>query len=433
LKLAVVALLGLVLSAGVAHANPERPTVPHEPPYVDLMTFGVGEVVFEKFGHAAICLRYREPGLDTTCFNFGVSDLHQGVPMLWEFLRGEKEFWVEPLSYAGMLAFYEAEDRDIYVQTLPLTRDQSRELEETLWSSLDGPDSRYHYDHFFENCSTRIRNVLDKATRGALSVGADVEYPMTFRDLGRRGLSDLPALIVLCDFVCGAQLEDTPSLWQAMFHPDILRGRIEDRLGVAPRIVYHRKGDAFHTDGPTGRWPVLAFAVLFALPIAIARARGRVRIGVGAAYAAVLAYLLLAVMPALWSGLGVLSLILPLVFAGAFALALVSERGAIAWATVPLVLWGLLIWTLVIASQVPMLGWNEAMFVLVPFDIVLPFLRPAWRRRYAQVRVSLLVLASLLCAIGVLVQPLWVPILWAFLPLALIAFDVPRANHPQSA
>jgi hypothetical protein len=48
------------------------------------------------------------------------------------------------------------------------------------------------------------------------------------------------------------------------------------------------------------------------------------------------------------------------------------------------------------------------------------------RRRYAQVRVALLLGVSLLGAVGVLVQPLWVPILVAFMPLAVLAFDLPR-------
>src|ERR1043165_2366043 len=145
MRLAIAALVVIVVAGHVARADYTRPPDPHQPPFVDLMTFGVGEVVFEKFGHAAICLRYRDPGIDTTCFNFGVSDLHEGPSMIWDFLRGTKEFWVEPLSYGGMLAFYEAEDRDIYVQTLPLTDEQARTLENRLWSSLDGPDSRYHY------------------------------------------------------------------------------------------------------------------------------------------------------------------------------------------------------------------------------------------------------------------------------------------------
>lgn len=71
--------------------------------------------------------------------------------------------------------------------------------------------------------------------------------------------------------------------------------------------------------------------------------------------------------------------------------------------------------------------WNEAVLVVTPLDAALPFLGERLRRGYARVRVALLLGVSLLGALGVLVQPLWVPILVAFMPLAVVAFDRPRA------
>jgi len=430
----LVAVLALLAAPAVVHAQAGEDH-PHEaePPYVDLMTFGVGEVVFEKFGHAAICLRYHEPGHEPMCFNFGVTDFAEGAPMIWSFLRGRQEFWVEPLSFAGMMAFYEAEDRDIFVQTLPLTAAQARALEARLWASLDGPDSRYHYDHFEENCTTRLRDLIDQATGGKLAIGGDVEYPLTYRELGRRGFASAPPLVALADFVFGRSLETHPTVWQAMFHPAIFRAAIEQRLGAVPRQLYKRRGPEFATDGPTGRLDLLAFAVLFALPLAIARARGRLRIAVGAGYAAVLAYVLIRILPALWHGLGAISLVVPLVFAGAFAGALHPRRGetlAVAWATLHLVVWGLFVWTLVVLSPIPSLQWNECALAVIPLDVILPFLGPAGRRRYARGRVAILLLASLLVGLGVLVQPLWVPILIAFLPLSILAFDLPPRPDP---
>ena len=93
---------------------------------------------------------------------------------------------------------------------------------------------------------------------------------------------------------------------------------------------------------------------------------------------------------------------------------------------IPLVVWGLVIWGLVIISAVPSLRFNEAIFVLMPIDLIIPFLGPRKRRLYALGRVGVLLLSSILCAIGVFAAPLWVPILTAFLPLAIIGFDLPH-------
>lgn len=419
-------VLALVLAFST-NAN-AQPGLEKQAPFIDVMTFGVGAVVFEKFGHAAICVRYHDEHRDPMCFNFGVTDFHEGAPMIWSFLRGRQEFWVEPLTFAGMMAFYEAEDRDIFVQTLPLTEAQARAVETKLWASLEGPDSRYHYDHFSENCTTRIRDVVNEATEGKLAVGGDAEYPLTYRELGARGYASAPPLVAIADFVFGRSLEDHPTVWEAMWNPAIFRSVIEQRLGAAPRQVYKRKGPEFATGGPTGRSGILAFTILFALPLLIARSRSRVRLAACAAYAAVLAYVLLQVQPALWSALGGWSLIVPLLFVAAFAGALHPRRGetiAVVWATLHLVAWGVFVWTLVTLSPIPSLQWNECALAVIPLDLVLPFLGPRKRRTYARGRVAILLLASLLCAIGVLVQPLWVPILVAFVPLSILAFDLP--------
>lgn len=410
----------------MARAQPE---LEKDPPFIDLMTIGVGEVVFEKFGHAAICIRYRDPHRDPMCFNFGVTDFHEGAPMIWSFLRGRQEFWVEPLTYAGMMAFYQAEDRDIFVQTLPLTAAQARALEAKLWASLEGPDSRYHYDHFDENCTTRLRDLVNDATGGKLVIGSDVDYPLTFRELGARGFSSAPPLVAIADFVFGRSLETHPTVWQAMFHPAIFRSVIEQRLGAAPRQVYQRKGPPFVSDGPTGRLGIVAIALLFALPLLVARTRGRGRLLVCGAYAAVLAYVLFEIQPFLWSALGVWSLGVPVLFLAGLAGAFHPRWGeglAVTWATLHLVAWGLFVWTLLLLSPIPSLQWNECGLAVIPTDIVLPFLGPSKRRIYARARLAILLVSSLLCAAGVLVQPLWIPILIAFLPLSILAFDLPR-------
>lgn len=427
MKALILALLICVPSMARAQ---DRPQPEAEPPFIDVMTFGVGEVVFEKFGHAAICLRYHKPEHTTMCFNFGVTDFHEGAPMIWGFLRGKQEFWVETMSYAGMLAFYQAEDRDIFVQTLPLTRQQARDVEKKLWASLTAPDARYHYDLFVENCSTRLRDLVNVATGGQLAVGSDDIYPLTLRQLGERGLASIPPLVGLSDFAFGRPLYVYPTVWEAMFHPAIFRTVIEQRLGAAPRQIYQRKGEPFVTEGTTGRLGLALISLLFALPIAIARAGRRLRLALVAGYAATLAALLLQIQEPLWSAFGAPSLAVPVLFvlAGAAAFLRRGETIAIAWATLHLTLWGVIVWGLFVLAKIPTFEWNECILVLAPTDIALPFLRPRWRRGYARVRVAIMLLASMLAAVGVLVQPLWVPILVAFLPLAILAFDLPPAR-----
>lgn len=386
MRIGGLVVAGCLISASVAHAqpvhlNPDQvpgAALEAEPPEVDVLTFGVGVPIFEKFGHTALCLRYHERAHPGVCFNYGVTDFARTDAMVWSFLRGEQKFWVEPTSRASMMSFYESEDRDIWVQTLPPNTD-TRALEAALWANLDDDKRFYNYDHFFDNCTTRLRDLIDPATHGALRRGTDVRYPVTFRNIARPGLAETPALLALSDLMTGRRIDAYPTVWQAMFHPTIFRQQLEIQLGAVPRQLYRRQGPAFPAEvGSTGRLGLLAIGLAFAIPLLVAQWRRR------------------------------------------------FERTALAWVTFELVMLGTLVWGLAIFSSIPAIRYNEAVFVVMPLDLALPFLGAAGRRRYALLRVGLLVVVSLLAALGVFHQPLWMLIAIVFVPMLTIARDLPH-------
>ena len=165
-----------------------------------------------------------------------------------------------------------------------------------------------------------------------------------------------------------------------MFHPDNLRAQVAEKLGVEPVVLRHRTGPAFPTTGSSGRLYTFALALVFTLPLLLARLAHR------------------------------------------------FERAALIWSTLYLAGWGAVLYTLVAISSIEGVRWNEAVFVLTPIDVILPFLSRPRRRRYAEVRCVGLAVVSLLCVTGIFHQPLWIPILTAFMPLALIAFDTGAAR-----
>jgi hypothetical protein len=172
--LAILCLLAGVAGAQPQHMDPDQ--LPHgngEPPEIILLTFGEGFQIFEKFGHAALCIHYPseriaaerfsppirallQPIADKTgipveelpriaCVNYGVTDFREGPPMIWHFLRTEQKFWADTESMISMVVFYSGrdrlgkelqEDRDIYVQRLPLAADQARAVEARIKSTL---------------------------------------------------------------------------------------------------------------------------------------------------------------------------------------------------------------------------------------------------------------------------------------------------------
>lgn len=379
----ILAVALVVLGASGAAAQPGRMGLvdarPGDtPPTVELYTFGRGELIFEKFGHTALCLDYAEPERETTCFNYGVTDFTiPGATLTWRFIRGKQVFFVEPIPLSGMMRFYKHEDRTIWRQSLPLTPEQARAAEAKLLGDLDPKKGSYIYDHFVDNCTTRLRDIIDAGSGGKLKVDSGGAFPLTFRQMGRRGLAELPPLIAFADFALGRYLDQRPTVWLAMFHPFVLRDEVAARFDAPAELLYERRGPPIPEDGPTDRGWALLIGLGLMAPLALARWRGR------------------------------------------------FERAAIAIGAIPAGLLGLLLWTLAIISTIPSVRWNEALLLYLPFDLALPFLGAARRQRYARVRLGMVVVVSLARAVGLFHQPLWIPIAIAFALHGLIAADVP--------
>ena len=343
-------LTGLALFAALGASAPE--------PKIDLYTMGEGEHVFERFGHAAICVAYdRAPQL-TRCYNYGTTDFASPPQKLgWELLTGTSRFWVSVWPESKMLAAYRRADRSIWRQRLPISADAARAIASKLASDAREEHRYYVYHHFDDNCSTRLRDIVDRNTGGSLS-NTESPFGRTYRDLGREGLAEQPALLQLGNLFVGRRADTQMSTFEAMFHPTVLRETVKDRLGAQPELIYQRKGRSLR-GVPPAEWPwQVALGAFLAAPVALARRARR------------------------------------------------FERLGIVGASAVLGTLGLLLWFVAGVSQVPELRINEALLVFWPSDIALPWLSSRWRQRYVRLRLLGLLLVSLLAAVGVLKQPL---------------------------
>src|SRR5688572_20562592 len=94
----IAGLLAIVAASSAAWAGEPADTLPGSapttrppgevPPIIELYTMGQGDLVFEKFGHAALCVRHPRQPRQTACYNYGSTDFDSVVPLFWGFLRG---------------------------------------------------------------------------------------------------------------------------------------------------------------------------------------------------------------------------------------------------------------------------------------------------------------------------------------------------------
>lgn len=132
---------------------------------VSVVTFGPGDAVHQYFGHNALVIEGVEMP-QPTVFNYGMFTF--GPDMLSQFLRGRLKFWLGLSELQRTVAQYAAANRDVRVSELNLTPQQTRVVLGRLLRDARPENRSYLYDHYFDNCSTRVRDVLDGALRGQL-------------------------------------------------------------------------------------------------------------------------------------------------------------------------------------------------------------------------------------------------------------------------
>lgn len=228
---------GTLPVAGEATVSPE----PGSELRIWLMTMGPGEAVWERFGHNAIRILDTDRGTDVS-YNWGIFDFQQ-VDFIPRFLRGEMLYTMAPFPTGRMAASYGAANREVLLQELNLTSAERVELRDFVeWNAL--PENRdYFYDYFLDNCSTRVRDVLDRVVGGQLGKRFRNEPTGTsYRTHTRRLTQVDPLLYTGMDFLLGSPGDAPIAVWEEMFLPMTLRDAIRDfeivdSAGVARPLV----------------------------------------------------------------------------------------------------------------------------------------------------------------------------------------------------
>ena len=224
--------LWLSTVAGIAAAQetsppPRFPASPPESLTVYLMTMGPGKRVWERFGHNAIWIHDPVRGTDQA-YNYGLFDFHQ-QNFLLRFIQGRMWYWMQGFPAESYVEQYRRANRSVWVQELEMAPQARRELQEFLeWN--ERPENRfYHYDYYRDNCSTRIRDALDRALGGRIhqtTQSALTNRTYRFHTL-RLTANDPPVYSGLL-LALGQPVDRPISAWEEMFLPLAMREHLRE-------------------------------------------------------------------------------------------------------------------------------------------------------------------------------------------------------------
>ena len=286
-----------------AHAQSALTASQSSPPTVSVLTFAPGEIYWQRFGHNALLLRDEATGR-ATVYNYGIFDFHQQNFFL-NFARGQMLYRLDAEPLRRTLQLYRSEERWIYEQRLALDENQRRELAEFLQWNLQPENVEYRYDYFLSNCSTRVRDAIDRVLGGGLKAqlhGGQLS-PATFRTEVTRLMSPDLALAIGMDLGLGPKVDEPLDRWSHAFVPmslmqSLREAKVADPESGLSKPLVEQEGWLYESDrvkepeqAPNLLWPFLAIGVISALVLLLlARARANTAARITLALAGLLFY-----------------------------------------------------------------------------------------------------------------------------------------------
>jgi len=187
---------------------------------ISVVTFGPfqGEL-FSAFGHSAFRIHDPVQRIDDA-YHYGVFDFDQPNFYL-NFARGYLYYSLGTNDYQPFRNFYIHYNRKVHEQVLNLTELQKQKLYDYLqWNAL--PENvHYRYDYFYNNCATKIRDVVIDALGDDVNFdGSYITTDYTIRELTDIYLKHQPWGDLGIDIGLGLPIDKKAAPSEYMFLPD---------------------------------------------------------------------------------------------------------------------------------------------------------------------------------------------------------------------
>lgn len=145
-----------MLLSATAFAQSDSSTPSHL--RISLLTCSPGPDLYALFGHSAIRIMdsstYRDDVYNYGTFNF------EDEGFYLKFARGKLLYYVSKELYMDFAYTYQLDHRSITEQVLLLTEAEKKSIYRFLENNLLEANKYYQYDFFFDNCTTRLRDLL---------------------------------------------------------------------------------------------------------------------------------------------------------------------------------------------------------------------------------------------------------------------------------
>lgn len=229
---------------------------------ISILTCSPGEELYSTFGHSAIRVTDSVSNNDIV-YNYGTFNFDE-PGFYTKFIRGKLTFYLSTEDFDSFIADYRDEKRDIIEQVLNLTCTEKYKVVMLLQTNMMTANRTYKYDFTFDNCTTRLRDLIEKSADTSIHLGNVLPSKKTFRDLIYEYLNknDKQWSKLGIDILLGSPMDVAMKPREVMFLPDYLLQAF-DSTTIGSRLLVSQKQKTLELNTP----PVIAN--YFAHPIFI--------------------------------------------------------------------------------------------------------------------------------------------------------------------
>ncbi|MFT4735232.1 MAG: hypothetical protein ACI97P_002150 [Arcticibacterium sp.] len=146
---------------------------------VSLLTIAPGAELWSFAGHTAIRVRDTNTGIDIN-FNYGLFDFRTDSFYL-KFFKNTLPYQIGAYNFRQEVPYWLADHRRVTQQVLRLDSTQKQQIFDFLVNNYKPENREYMYKFFYDNCSTRVRDVLQNACGDSLAFSETLHAKESYR------------------------------------------------------------------------------------------------------------------------------------------------------------------------------------------------------------------------------------------------------------
>jgi len=214
---------------------------------ISVLTVSPGEELYSTFGHSALRITDSVSHSDIV-YNYGTFNFDEpGFYM--KFVRGKLTFYLSADDFDSFVNDNRQEQRAATEQVLNLTCAEKYNMIMLLQANMMGDNRKYKYDFTFDNCTTRLRDLIEKSADTDVHFANILSAKKTFRDLIYEYLdkNDKQWSKLGIDILLGEPTDAVMQPKEIMFLPDYLMNTF-DKTTIDARKLVSSKHSLYNTD-----------------------------------------------------------------------------------------------------------------------------------------------------------------------------------------